>query len=281
MSEDEPEEDLLGNAPQPTMTKSGRQVTKPTTYDPAAMDAGTKKRVHYGKRTQEQALCKRCTRMHSPASNQIVFCDRCDSAWHQMCHEPWIADDVVRDAKAPWKCAECQSRLDRHQSKKPKPSEKNLQESWAGKPTEQKKAYLSTLSQQELVELLMRGLESHPDLPIFPATDSDASGQGLPLQNGSVNSVRKTSQSGRSSPAKGRGNGKNRRSLTQKEDGQEQEEFDPYEPRWSEAGKGLYSQLPPESADTEHLVDGNDFEAFSVIIYNEKGRKVEENGKKV
>ncbi|EAQ87812.1 hypothetical protein CHGG_04431 [Chaetomium globosum CBS 148.51] len=84
-----------------TMTKSGRQVLKPDAYDPAAMDAASRRprapAHHYGKRTAEQALCLKCSRMHSPATNQIVFCDGCDECWHQLCHDPWIADEIVQD----------------------------------------------------------------------------------------------------------------------------------------------------------------------------------------
>lgn len=59
-----------------------------------------------------------------------------------------------------------------------------------------------------------------------------------------------------------------------------EEEFDPLVALWPKAGMGLYSRLPPDTEDDEHLVDDGDFEAFSTIIY-EKGKKVMENGMKV
>jgi hypothetical protein len=107
------------SAPPPTTTKSGRQVLKPTTYDPAAMDAAAaRKRAHYGKRTAEQQLCKVCTRLASPDSNQMVFCDGCNDGWHQMCHDPWISDEVVRDPSKSWFCAGCAAKREGSAKKK-------------------------------------------------------------------------------------------------------------------------------------------------------------------
>ncbi|RYP20492.1 hypothetical protein DL767_009446 [Monosporascus sp. MG133] len=48
-------EDAPKDQATPTMTKSGRQVQKPSQYNPSSA-AGTQKRKHYGKRTPEQAL---------------------------------------------------------------------------------------------------------------------------------------------------------------------------------------------------------------------------------
>jgi hypothetical protein len=107
-----------------TMTKSGRQVLKPAAYDPAAMDAASRRprapAHHYGKRTAEQALCLKCSRMHSPAANQIVFCDGCDECWHQLCHDPWIANDIVQDRGKVWFCGTCVAKKERHAAKRQK-----------------------------------------------------------------------------------------------------------------------------------------------------------------
>ncbi|KAK0722023.1 hypothetical protein B0T26DRAFT_641378 [Lasiosphaeria miniovina] len=264
-----------------TMTKSGRQVQKPMTYNPAAMDTNTKKRAQYGKRTAQQALCKKCTRMHSPASNQMVFCDGCNDGWHQMCHEPWIDDEAVRDQSRAWFCATCQAKRERHLTKKQR-IEPRPKESWAGKTPQQKRAYLSTLPQQDLVGLLMNCLDLHPDLPIFPASAADASpnAQGMPRllfagstteglfprsdanPIGQINFVRKAATN----------------NARQERPDDEDDEFDPLAPLWPKPGMGLYSKLPPDADDDEHLVDDDDYEAFSVIMYNEKGQKVRENG---
>jgi len=106
------------SAAAPTKTKSGRQVTKPTTYNPSAMEGSTRKR--YGKRTAEQAMCKRCTRLAWNDNNQMVFCDGCEAAWHQRCHEPEIDSSVVADAGAKWYCAECTAKREKTGGKKAK-----------------------------------------------------------------------------------------------------------------------------------------------------------------
>ena len=38
------------------------------------------------------------------------------------------------------------------------------------------------------------------------------------------------------------------------------------------------SKLGPDDEDLEWLVDGNEFEAFSHVVYEENGQKAEENG---
>lgn len=95
----------------PKQTLSGRKVVKPAQFNPAAVDGPTRKRGPYNyKRTgrsTEQALCKRCGRGHSPASNMIVFCDGCNVGWHQMCHDPMVLDELVKDESKEWFCNDC------------------------------------------------------------------------------------------------------------------------------------------------------------------------------
>lgn len=50
---------------------------------------------------------------------------------------------------------------------------------------------------------------------------------------------------------------------------------------WPRPGKGMYSRLPPDADDDRQLADGSDYDAFSVIVFNEKGKKIEENGVKL
>jgi len=114
-----------------TKTKSGRQVQKPTQFNPT--DApGSQKRKNYGKRTAEQALCKVCTRGLSPIANQIVFCDGCNNCWHQLCHNPYIDDEFVTDENRSWFCSSCATKREKALAKK-----KTLVEhkgiSWASK----------------------------------------------------------------------------------------------------------------------------------------------------
>jgi hypothetical protein len=95
----------------PKQTLSGRKVVKPAQFNPAAVEGPTRKRGPYNyKRTGrsvEQALCKRCGRGHSPASNMIVFCDGCNIGWHQMCHDPLVLDELVKDESKEWFCNDC------------------------------------------------------------------------------------------------------------------------------------------------------------------------------
>jgi len=93
----------------PTQTKSGRQISRPAQFDPAASATPVRKRGP-NKRIQEQALCKRCGRGHSPQSNMIVFCDGCNLGWHQMCHGPVITDEIVKDETQEWFCHDCQAK---------------------------------------------------------------------------------------------------------------------------------------------------------------------------
>jgi hypothetical protein len=246
-----------------------------------------KKRTHYSKvRTAEQALCKKCTRMHSPASNQMVFCDGCNEGWHQMCHDPWIDDDVVRDTNKAWFCATCQTKRDRHfsaannahnhQPKRQKVT--SARESWAGHTPQQKRAYLSTLPHQELVGLLMYSLEIHPDLPIFPATpdSSNVTAPSTPVTPSTPSEAQVPGRKG----GRPSGTQKGTKAVAQQEQPPtNDDDVDPLEPPWPKPGQGLYRLLPPEE-DDECLTDANDYEAFSHLVYD-NDRKIEENGIKI
>jgi hypothetical protein len=227
----------------------------------------------------------------------MVFCDGCNDGWHQMCHDPWIEDAVIRDQNRSWYCGICVEKRNRQQAKRQKVEVKSPAgppplESWASKTPQQRRAYLMTLPSQQLLELLTISLEIHPDLPIFPGTPAvdsprslfaGASTDGLfpradANPGGKMNNMRK----GPSSTGSGKGRGKQQ---GQAEDNQvkaeEEEEDDPLAALWPRAGRGLYSRLPPETTNPERLVDDDDFESFSVIVYDDRGRKIEENGMKV
>ena len=94
--------------PLPTRTKYGRSINKPVLYTPALPSAASPlKRRRYNRRTDESGLCKICKRGHSPAGNLIVFCDACNTAYHQFCHHPPIDADVVASAQTEWLCSTC------------------------------------------------------------------------------------------------------------------------------------------------------------------------------
>jgi hypothetical protein len=94
--------------PLPTQTKSGRNVNRPTQFVPVlpSPSSGTKRR-RTNKKSAEAALCKICHRGTSPTNNMIVFCDGCNTAYHQYCHDPPIETDVVQIAEKEWLCAPC------------------------------------------------------------------------------------------------------------------------------------------------------------------------------
>lgn len=177
----------------------------------------------------------------------------------------------------------------------------------------QKRAYLSGLSQSDLVNLLIQATDLHPDLPIFPleATPKKAATSSMPRSlfagtsteglfargdanpTAPINFIRKIPASAKKSTmAKARsGSG----SLQSKADAQQaqavrssssghqlldEDEDSSFTKLWPRPGKGMYSRLPPEADDDRQLVDGSDYDAFSVIVFNEKGKKIEENGVK-
>ena len=72
----------------------------------SARAAGKRKAVP--KRTPgPSSVCKNCGRGHSPSSNAIVFCDGCNTPWHQYCHDPPIKKDYLLIADKEWFCADC------------------------------------------------------------------------------------------------------------------------------------------------------------------------------
>ncbi|KAI4258011.1 MAG: hypothetical protein LQ352_001401 [Teloschistes flavicans] len=54
-------------------------------------------------------VCKLCEKPDSRVGNQIVYCDRCNTPYHQACHRPPIPEHVIEVETAEWICAECLS----------------------------------------------------------------------------------------------------------------------------------------------------------------------------
>lgn len=278
----EDEGDGLSQEAVHTMTKSGRQVSKPTQFNPAAVSSASK-RKHYGKRTPEQALCKVCTRGLSPPKNQIVFCDGCNFCWHQLCHDPFIDDEFVSDEARSWFCRACTAKREKHLAKKKSVSDFKGA-SWANKTVEQRRAYLASQPQGNLVNLIMYSLELHPDLPLFPVPESAAAAKRA-AQNAGASSARGGSQRAEPSAAgpinytapstvanPPKSHGKN--GTPPKED-EIEGLSDSVPPAWPKPGQGVLANLVLNEDDFQ---DNNDFEAFSVATYDAKGKKVVENG---
>lgn len=113
--------------PLPTQSRSGRRIFKASTFSPIAIDleatTGTQTRIpndlsgpaEGGKKGRkryrkpgEASVCKNCGRGHSPRGNMIVFCDGCNTPWHQHCHDPPITAEVVRVEEKEWFCGDCE-----------------------------------------------------------------------------------------------------------------------------------------------------------------------------
>ena len=94
-------------------TKSGRNVQKPATFvpppqpSPQATPVYKKKKPAYRK-NPDSAVCKVCLRGVSPASNMIVFCDGCNTPYHQWCHQPPIDKSVIEEIDKEWFCRPCE-----------------------------------------------------------------------------------------------------------------------------------------------------------------------------
>jgi len=101
----------------PKVTQSGRAIVKPQQFVPEIRETSARKRGP-SKKSQEMALCKRCGRGHSPDNNMIVFCDGCNGGWHQMCHDPPVSNEAVKDEDAPWFCLDCSQKRARKSAPK-------------------------------------------------------------------------------------------------------------------------------------------------------------------
>jgi hypothetical protein len=90
-------------------TKFGRRVQRPSHFVPVITSPGTARQGRRGgaRRLADAALCKKCERGNSPNNNVVVFCDGCGAAYHQFCHDPPIARDVVDIPEKEWHCLEC------------------------------------------------------------------------------------------------------------------------------------------------------------------------------
>ncbi|KAI1000036.1 hypothetical protein K3495_g8160 [Podosphaera aphanis] len=268
----------------PKITQSGRQIVKPTQFVPATYENPPKRR-NLTRKVQEQALCKRCGRGHSPENNLIVFCDGCNLPWHQRCHDPVISNIAVQDESSTWYCAECSRK------KAIKSGYKlNLKGiSWAGKSIEDKRTHLNSLSHSQLVSLLLQATNLYPDIPLFPAptfTQTDSSGQTArssypstaistpgPIPrlevnvSAPMNSVRKIQSSTPISPMQ-MTHTPSLPPVAESSNREESRESTPASPPYPRAGNGLMANIGPDAEDSEWLVESNDYEAFSHIVYD-------------
>ncbi|THX02170.1 hypothetical protein D6D18_04077 [Aureobasidium pullulans] len=151
------------NTPLATTSRSGRAITKPTTFVPVipSPTSGVKRKRNWGRRNPELAVCKACLRPHSPATNMIVFCDGCNTPYHRYCHHPPISQEVVDIPDMEWFCSDCTVRP---------PPEVDIDSFVSGGELteEQKREVLTLLPSHTLVKLLLRADRLHPELALFP-----------------------------------------------------------------------------------------------------------------
>lgn len=191
-------------APTATQTKSGRQINRPSVYVPSTVSPvvgkGTpnppnasnsmaaplapvrKRRRAIRKGRDTNVNCVHCQRGHSPLTNTIVFCDECNKAWHQLCHNPPIDNEVVMVAEKEWLCRGCKPvplkltlpSVIRNNLALGPPVHPPLPVSQAevggeGYSKDERRGYLSSLSHATLVELLVTLSDRNPSVPMFPA----------------------------------------------------------------------------------------------------------------
>ncbi|CAG8444393.1 12679_t:CDS:2 [Funneliformis mosseae] len=127
----------------------------------------------------DDVVCILCHDGSSPKHNRIVLCDKCDTPYHQQCHKPSVEDRVVEIPDAEWMCSKCDDLRERKRRKLDATSVSGLNSSGSsrysreisgdGLTEEQKIAYLSSLPQRVLIDLILIAEKLHPDLPLYPA----------------------------------------------------------------------------------------------------------------
>ncbi|KAF0521752.1 lsd1/2 complex phd finger containing protein phf2 [Gigaspora margarita] len=171
-------------------TKYGRKVHKPVLFTPDVkkpsnenrnkntnkrrrnLNASSRASIKGDQDTTDDIVCTICRDGRSPKHNRIVLCDRCDIPYHQRCHKPSIEERVIEIPDAEWICAKCEEVLRGRKRRKVDSSNissGSVSVSGNGLTDEQKVAYLSSLPQRVLIDLILIAEKLHPDLPLYPA----------------------------------------------------------------------------------------------------------------
>jgi hypothetical protein len=196
----------------------------------------------------------------TPQNNQIVYCDGCNTPYHQFCHDPPIEKDVIQIAEKEWFCKPCVKTRELAQF--------GLSSLVPGPDllVHERKQYFSSLPKETLVSLLTYASAVHPQLPLY---DRDEVSRILDSEPPSPSEHRRT-------------NGNVKLSLAVPShdthilstNGVIAEEDIPDHPPDSYAtasfpkpGQGIAARaMGPESEDMEWLVDDN-LEVFSHIYH--------------
>ena len=143
----------------PAVTQSGRKVVRPSQFvpEPAAKGKkGTQGKGKGGKKGGNKVkddVCVRCSRGHSPKTNMIVFCDGCDRGWHQMCHDPMIRDEVVKEEDSVWYCSGCTEKREgknKQKAEKEAESRRRSQNSTPSRPLQPEQKGWEEMSEAEV-----------------------------------------------------------------------------------------------------------------------------------
>ena len=276
--------------PQDIQTKSGRQIHRPTQFIPPESPQSAKqvKNEHKPKKKfvpasargrDQNILCEHCLRGNGPLGNVIVFCDGCNRAWHQNCHEPRIQKEVVVNTEKDWFCTDCNTATSHAPAakKKGRPRKDAIPGAFAKATTPQtpgsvqpsmtagkqvkvaeQKKYLYSLSKEQLVQRFLHLAAQHPELPLFPGPQQVAMPSNTPqtstknsLGTGStVNTPKASSERATATPG---------RESTEESD--DEYIYDEHALLYPRAGHGI--QLPPENEDLHMLLEGPDCKTFS------------------
>ncbi|KAH9832366.1 PHD-finger [Teratosphaeria destructans] len=258
--------------PLETMTKSGRAVSKPTSYVPPPAPSpvtGVKRRKTYLKKP-ESAVCKVCLRGTSPATNMIVFCDGCNTPYHRYCHHPPIDQTAIDQVDKEWFCQTCEK-----ERVVPVADEQVANFiAAAGAPVEQRRKYFASLTPGMLVTLLTKATTLHPDLPVFapdfkPATPSmPPPTPGPPAINGhghpKVAPAAQTNGVSTGTPVPSIPSARAPAGVPLTDPDEDNPSYAEHPPTYPRPGHGLMNRLPPEKDDLQWLVeDDSKYHTFS------------------
>ncbi|KAI9726145.1 MAG: hypothetical protein M1828_001818 [Chrysothrix sp. TS-e1954] len=261
-----------------TVTKSGRSINKPSQYQPVdqSIDSprGTKRKRGRGGRPAlnpyalpDAILCSKCGRGHSPMNNVIVFCDMCNTPYHQWCHDPLIEKEVVLIADREWMCGECATQKEQELV----PKEKRVSKAVEDLSLQEQAAYIKTLPASILADLLNDACKMHPGIPIFAPNTRERLRERERKRDEQQNPVRRSSQQSSalspvpSSNINSNGNIAGNSEYPNDEATYHQRSYDEHPPTYPKPGRGPIKPTPVNAEEDapwlQHDTEG--LEAFS------------------
>nr|OQO16100.1 hypothetical protein B0A51_17066 [Rachicladosporium sp. CCFEE 5018] len=265
--------------PTTTLTKSGRTISKPTTYIPPPAPSPTtqpiyKRRKPASRKNPESAVCKLCLRGVSPAGNMIVFCDGCNTPYHRWCHKPPIAQEVIEEVEREWFCRVCER-------ERIEPVEEVMVEGFVAAPgvgSVERQKYFSSLPPGLLVTLLTKATSLRPDLPVFEpsfvakavstpttiSTDTNSHGHPATAPSTAIGPKPKPPVFQPSAPPPQQSSMIIHDMNDDDDDGYGSDTHPSHYPR---PGQGFMSTLPPESEDLHFLVDDESSRGVFTHLY--------------